>query len=100
MRGCGRLGESYLGGEGTAVDPARAVESFEKACAGGHAASCLAVAAVYRRGTGGLENDELARERLQRACTLGLQRACPPGESPANAGTPPDSAIDIQRLGG
>ena len=98
-RGCGRLGDSYLSGEGTQADPAKAVENFEKACAGGHAASCLAVAAVYRRGIGGFENDELARQRLQRACTLGLERACQPGERPA-AATAPDPAIDIQRLGG
>jgi len=100
-RGCGRLGESYLSGEGTAADPARAVENFDKGCRGGHAVSCMAAAAVYRRGIGGLENDDLARQRLHRACALGLERACEPGEKPAaSAGAPLDRAVEIQRLGG
>jgi Sel1 repeat len=99
-RGCGRLGESYLSGEGTPADPAKAVENFDKACHGGHAVSCLGAAAIYRRGIGGLENDDLARQRLHRACLLGLQRACEPGDRPATADTVPDRLIDIQRLGG
>jgi hypothetical protein len=58
------------------------------------------VATIYRRGIGGLENDELAGERLRRACDLGLERACEPGERPPTAGATTDPAVEIQRLGG
>jgi hypothetical protein len=83
--GCGRLRESYLFGEGTAVDPAKAIDSFEKACQGKYAPGCFNAAVMYRRGTGGLKNEELARQRLRQACELGVQSACQQGASPAPA---------------
>ena len=40
-RGCGGLAECYRAGAGTAVDNARAIEEFDKACQGGVASSCF-----------------------------------------------------------
>ncbi len=80
-RGCGRLGVSYLVGQGTAVDPAKAVENLEKGCRGQNAASCFEVARVYWEGTAGPRRQELARERLAKACDLGLQTACQQAQS-------------------
>jgi len=100
MRGCARLGDSYLSGEGTGVDIGKAIASLDRACAGGQAVSCVQVARVYRRDIGGA-NDEVASERLRRACELGFEQACGPGEHPApRAGSSVDEAIAIQRLGG
>lgn len=82
-RGCSRLGASYVKGEGTAVNYARVIESFEKACRGEHATSCSNVAIMYRRGIGGRQDEALARQRFAQACNLGLQSACQGGKSPA-----------------
>jgi TPR repeat protein len=75
-RGCGRLGVSYLVGQGVPKDTRRAVDSLEKGCAGENAASCYQVARVYWEGPAGTANKDLARKRLAKACTLGLQAAC------------------------
>jgi TPR repeat protein len=65
-----------LWGEGTAVDQAKAIENFEKACSGHHAASCFNVAMMYRRGMGGVKDEPLAQQRFRQACELGLQPGC------------------------
>jgi TPR repeat protein len=72
------LGECYRQGEGTAPDPAKALENYEKGCRGGHARSCFNAALMYRHGLGGPPDDDLAEERRRQACELGLQDACRP----------------------
>jgi TPR repeat protein len=81
-RGCGRLGESYLWGEGTPADNESAIENFERACTNHYAPSCFNAAIMYRRGMGVRPDQHLATERLRQACDLGIQNACPPGQSP------------------
>jgi hypothetical protein len=70
-----------LVGQGTAEDPVRAIENFDKGCKGGNAASCFQVARLYQRGAGGIQDGEMATRRMQQACDLGLRIACgpPPG---------------------
>jgi hypothetical protein len=77
-RGCGRLGISYVVGQGTAVNPSLAIANFEKGCQGRNAASCLEAAQFYRSGKLGFKAENLAQERLQQACDLGLKSACRP----------------------
>jgi hypothetical protein len=90
-RGCGRLGESYLKGQGVQVDLVRAIASLDKACEGGQAASCAAVADMYRS-----RNDQASADsRLRQACESSQRYAAArsayfaPGISGAPAG--PDS---------
>jgi TPR repeat protein len=75
-RGCGRLGVSYLVGQGTAADPAKAMENFEKGCRGQNAASCFEAAKLYHEGIYGVTDQALATQRLKQACDLGLKTAC------------------------
>lgn len=75
-RACGRLGDSYLVGQGTPVNPGLAIASFEKGCQGQNAASCFEAARFYHSDKWGFRVEALARQRLQQACGLGLQSAC------------------------
>ena len=88
-RGCGRLGESYLWGEGTEADLAKALVSFELACRNGYGPSCFNAGLMYRRGMLGQPDETVALQRLRRACELGIQKACQSGESPVVAGPGP-----------
>jgi hypothetical protein len=74
-RGCGRLGMSYLTGEGTAKNLALAISNFEKGCDGRNAASCMQAAEFYQNSKTAWA-DIVARQRLQKACDLGLATAC------------------------
>jgi hypothetical protein len=74
-RGCGRVGVSYLDGEGIEKNASSAISYFEKGCTGGSAASCFDAAKFYHAGKAAW-TDILARQRLQRACDLGLQSVC------------------------
>jgi hypothetical protein len=84
------LGQSYLAGQGTPVNPALAVENLEKACKGMNAASCYEVGSLYARGLGALKDEKLARQRFRQACDLGLESACAAESDPAfrNVGIP------------
>ncbi len=74
--GCGRVGQSYLGGVGTAANPTLALTNFEKACRNRDASSCADLGDLYRSGTAGVKNEVLAARRFQEACDLGMSSAC------------------------
>jgi hypothetical protein len=75
-RGCGRLGVSYLVGQGTAVNPLKAIQNFEIACQQRNAPSCFEAGKLHFQGNPGLHNLKLARERFKQACELGIKAAC------------------------
>jgi TPR repeat protein len=70
-RGCGRLAESYRLGQGVPIDPAKAIENFDKACNAGQAASCATAADIYRA----LNDRAAAEERLRQACESSVRYA-------------------------
>jgi hypothetical protein len=76
MAGCESLALSYLEGQGTTRDPARAAAEFDKACAGGRATACASVAYLYSRGEGVARDDARALAYLERGCDLGVADAC------------------------
>jgi hypothetical protein len=90
-RGCGRLGLSYIVGEGTEINAELAIANFEKGCRGGNAVSCAQAGEFYRRGKLGVKMD-LAQDRFQQACDLGMPAACRQVGVPAS-----DSVLDRRR---
>lgn len=56
---------------GTAADTSQAIEYFEKACRGGIAARCFAVATMYH----GMKDEALAQQRFQQACDASVRSA-------------------------
>ncbi|MBZ5633347.1 MAG: sel1 repeat family protein [Acidobacteriia bacterium] len=82
-RACGRLGVSYLVGQGTVVNPLLAIANFEKGCQGQNAASCWEAAEFYHSRKFGRSNEPLARLRRQQACDLGLKTACQDAAPPS-----------------
>jgi TPR repeat protein len=57
-------------------DPAGAAPLFERACNGGHAASCSNLGLMHRRGDGVERDEAKAIAKLKRACELGMADAC------------------------
>jgi hypothetical protein len=76
MAGCESLGLSYLEGQGTKPDPARAAVEFDKACAGGQPTACASVAYLYSHGEGVARDNARAIAYLTRGCDLGMADAC------------------------
>ena len=77
LRGCHELGEWFRSDQNFTA----AINSYELACGGNYALSCLAVSALYESGVAGTLAKNLGRERRRRACTLGLITACDSGDA-------------------
>jgi TPR repeat protein len=65
------LAESYRLGQGVPIDPAKAIENFDKACNAGQAASCATAADMYRA----MNDRAAAQERLRQACESSVRYA-------------------------
>ena len=81
--GCYGAAVQYDRGMGVAVDGARAVLLYEKACDAawggqsmGHADACVRLAAMYTRGEGVRKDAAVAMSFLAKACSRGRRDAC------------------------
>lgn len=80
--GCSELGRHAEGGLGGPVDPQRAFQFYDRACAlqNGTAADeiigCVNLAHVYREGIGVVRNIPESERLYQMACAQGYQPAC------------------------
>ena len=66
----------YMAGQGTAVNPAKALVNFERSCAGNWGQSCASAAMLYHRGSAGTQDELLSQRRFEQGCELGFQPAC------------------------
>jgi TPR repeat protein len=74
---CGRLAEIYKKGEsGQAVDQARAIELYQRACALRDPIGCYFIARAYQTGEGLPEKATLALDNYQFACDAGVTEGC------------------------
>lgn len=74
VAGCGSLGDAYFQREGP--DRAQGVLHWQQACDNGHAGSCANLAVMHRLGDGVPKDEAQAATFMNRACSLGLDRAC------------------------
>jgi TPR repeat protein len=66
----------YLAGQGAPVNTGKALENFDRSCAGRWGESCLSAAMLYHRGAAGMQDEALALKRIEQGCALGYQPAC------------------------
>lgn len=74
---CGNAGLYLLKGIGTNANPQEAIIYLERACDGGVANHCFALAQNYENGTSGMQKDSSkSAELYKKACSLGFAAAC------------------------
>ena len=74
--GCYFLGNAHAKGEGAPVDPARALELFERGCEAKIANACFEAGAAYSAGKGVRPNKKRARSYFMKACDQGHSAGC------------------------
>jgi TPR repeat protein len=65
---CYQLGNLYINGQGTKVNPESAFQAYQLGCDGGSGDSCYELARAYYNGTGVKQDQAQAIKVLQRAC--------------------------------
>lgn len=76
-RACATEADHYLSGAHRPHDLALHGDRAQRACSGGVASACPAIARLYQDGRGGrAHDDERANEWLRRGCVLGDANAC------------------------
>ena len=74
---CATEAEQLLSGKDVPFDLVAHGDRAERACIGGAAGACVAIARLYQDGRGGREHDDLrGNEWLRRGCVLGDATAC------------------------
>lgn len=76
VRACGVLGNIYLTGQGTPVNTKKALENFDRSCAGRWGESCVAAAMLYHGGLARTQDEALSQKRFEQGCEFGYQPAC------------------------
>jgi TPR repeat protein len=66
----------YLAGQGAPVNTGKALENFDRSCAGHWGESCMAAAMLYHRGSAGTQDEALSQKRFEQGCEFGYQPAC------------------------